>query len=118
TTVIACGAHVDTAIQALEQSDAAFGLYSARAIKPLDEKTLNHIAKVADTIIVMEDNAVIGGLGALIEDYYAKENIGQHVIKMGVPDRFVTHGRVEMLNKEIGLTAEDLVKKVTENETR
>jgi len=116
TTVIACGAHVDTAIQALKTADQPFGLFNARAIKPLDSKTLDRIADTAKNIIVMEDNVMIGGLGTLVEDYYAKKHVDRHIIKMGVPDRFITHGSVKLLNEDIGLTPENLLKTVAANE--
>ena len=117
TTVIACGAHVDTAIQALSESNYSFGLYNARSIKPLDEKTLDVIAEKSERIIVIEDNAVIGGLGSMIESYYSGKAINIHsFIKMGIPDRFIGQGDVSLLNAEIGLTVQDLLEKVSENE--
>ena len=116
TTVIACGAHVDTAIQALKETKQPFGLYNARSIKPLDEKTLDSIAKAADRIIIIEDNAVIGGLGSLIEGYYSAKHISRDIIKMGIPDRFVTHGDIKRLNEDIHLTVGDLLKQVTNDE--
>jgi 1-deoxy-D-xylulose-5-phosphate synthase len=115
-TVIACGVHVKTAVEAFKSVDRPFGLYNARCIKPLDNKALNKIAKHAEKIIVIEDNSVIGGLGSLVEGYFSDKNINKHVYKMGVPDRFITHGKVNLLNEEINLTSKELIKKVLEYE--
>ncbi len=112
TTVIACGAHVDTAIQALKASKNPFGLYNARAIKPMDEKALDAIAKASENIVIIEDNAVIGGLGSLVEGYYSGRDIQMNFTKLGIPDRFISHGEVKELNEEIHLTPENLLNQV------
>jgi len=112
TTVIACGAHVDTGMTALSNSTRPFGLYNARSIKPMDEKALDFIAEKSKNIIVIEDNSIIGGLGTMVEGYFSKNHLSKCVVKMGVPDRFITHGKVDQLNKEIEMTVDDLLKKV------
>ncbi len=110
TTVIASGIHVETATKALESID--FGLYNARSIKPMDHDMLDEIGKQSSNVIIIEDHAIVGGLGSLVESYFNQNDINVCVYKMGVPDRFITHGSLAELNREIGLTAEDLVSKV------
>jgi 1-deoxy-D-xylulose-5-phosphate synthase len=31
---------------------------------------------------------------------------GRHVLRFGIPDRYVTHGKPDLLHEEIGLTPE------------
>ena len=112
TTVIACGAHVDTAIQVMKATDKSIGLYNARAIKPLDTKALDVIAEKSENIIIIEDNALIGGLGSMVEGYYSSQGVKKNITKMGIPDRFITHGDVKTLNEEICLTVESLHEQV------
>jgi 1-deoxy-D-xylulose-5-phosphate synthase len=88
---------------------------NARFIKPLDEAMLQQLGEARMPIVTIEEGALLGGFGAAVLEYYARESVdGLHVRTMGIPDYFVEHGSVKEQRKEVGLTAENLAAQVTE----
>ena len=56
--------------------------------------------KTHSAIITIEDGALAGGAGSAILEW-ANENEQQHRIKrIGIPDRFISHGTTAELQKE------------------
>lgn len=82
-------------------------LISARAIKPLCEKTLLEIKDLP--IITLEENSVIGGFGASILSYYSAHDISAKVVNIGVEDKFIEHGSIENQFEDNGLTVENIL---------
>ena len=77
--------------------------YDLGSIKPLDQKLLHDIFENYSAIITIEDGALAGGAGSAILEW-ANENEQQHRIKrIGIPDRFISHGTTAELQKEIGM---------------
>ena len=83
---------------------------SARCVKPLDEETLMRIA--SRRILVLEDNAVAGGLGSLIATFYANKGVRADLTCLGVPDRFIGHASVAEQYEEIGFTPEKIAARI------
>lgn len=111
-TVVATGKmlHVaQQAVQALRNEGMRIGLINARVIKPLDERALSLLSN-SGHVITLEDGSAIGGLGSAVVEYFA--NGGPTVEIMGIPDEFVTHGKVDDLLRQMGLDAASLVKRV------
>ena len=75
--------------------------YDLGSVKPLDEKLLHLIFKNFAAIITVEDGALAGGAGSAILEW-ANENGKLNPIKrIGIPDRFISHGTTAELQKEI-----------------
>lgn len=74
------------------------GVHYFRYVKPLDTefiKTLN-----AKNLIIVEDNTVVGGFSSAILEAMNDFNIKPNIIKrLGVPDRFIEHGKIPELHK-------------------
>jgi len=85
-------------------------LVNARFLKPLDEKFLNRLKKNVNTIITIEENSRIGGFGSIIKDYFSENNIKIH--SFGIPDQFVTHGKMKELKKLIKLSPEQIFSQI------
>ncbi len=77
------------------------GLVNARFLRPLDEELLLSLAQ--GTIITLEDNALIGGLGDAVARFYRSHGIEKHVLSFGLDDRFLPHGEPHVLMQEFGL---------------
>ncbi|MSO44746.1 MAG: 1-deoxy-D-xylulose-5-phosphate synthase [Thermoleophilia bacterium] len=76
---------------------------NARFVKPIDEDLLRDIASRHDVIVTIEDHALEGGFGSAV-----REVIGDgpaRIESVGLPDRFISHGRREILLAEAGVTA-------------
>ncbi len=78
-------------------------LIDPRFIKPLDYDLLEKLKSEVHTIVTLEDNALIGGYGVSIKEYFCNTPIS--VFSYGLPDRFITHGKVEILRSSLGLEA-------------
>ena len=77
--------------------------YDLGIIKPLDQKLLQDIFENYIAIVTVEDGALAGGAGSAILEW-ANENGHQHQInRIGIPDRFISHGTKAELQKEIGM---------------
>lgn len=70
-----------------------------RFAKPLDERLILEIAGKVDKIITIEDGAIAGGVGSAILELLAKNNIKKSVKQLGIPDEFITHGKVSELKR-------------------
>ena len=80
-------------------------------IKPIDKESIIKSAVKTGRVITVEDNIVSGGMGDVVSDLLKELKIP--VTKLGINDRFVTHGSVPELLKELRLD-KDAIKKVIE----
>lgn len=83
--------------------------YNMRFVKPLDIKLLHQILENFDTIITIEDGAIIGGFGSAILEFAAENKYLNKTIKtLGIPDKFIEHGTTEELFNSIHLSKEHI----------
>jgi 1-deoxy-D-xylulose-5-phosphate synthase len=89
----------------------------ARFAKPLDGELVERLAADHDLVVTIEENVLSGGFGSAVlehlEDAFA-ERPGERgrVLRVGIPDRYVTHGKPSLLRAEVGLTAESVAERV------
>jgi 1-deoxy-D-xylulose-5-phosphate synthase len=99
---------------------AEFGITAtvadARFAKPLDTELLNHLAADHELLVTIEDNVLPGGFGAAVlehlEDTVGPGSGRARVIRVGLPDRYVTHGKPALLHEEVGLTGQAVAERV------
>ena len=91
-TILAVGPRMVDLAERFANITEGVGVISARTIKPLCQKTLDQIK---DTVIItLEENSVIGGFGALVNNYYLQNNQKVKIANLGVKDKFVCHGEI------------------------
>src|SRR5688500_12653324 len=88
----------------------------ARFAKPLDTELVNRLAADHDLLVTIEDNVVMGGFGSGVLEHLA-DTIGPgsaraRVVRVGLPDRYVTHGKPALLHEEVGLTGAAVAERV------
>jgi 1-deoxy-D-xylulose-5-phosphate synthase len=95
---------------AFENSDK-IAHFNMRFVKPLDVKLLHNILENFDKIITIEDGIIVGGFGSAIVEF-AQDNdyYGKKIKRLGIPDRFIEHGKIESLLNSIPLNIEALIK--------
>jgi 1-deoxy-D-xylulose-5-phosphate synthase len=86
--------------------------------KPLDGELAERLAAEHELLVTIEDNVVAGGFGAAVlehlEDAFAERDARRaRVLRIGLPDRYVTHGKPALLHEEVGLTGEAVAERVT-----
>ena len=111
--IIALGSMVYPSLDAAEilrKKGFRVAVANARFAKPVDESLILEISKKCKKVLVVEDAAVIGGLGSAVADIIARKVPGKvDCANIGIPDDFVTHGPREVLLAECGLSTMGIV---------
>jgi len=89
------GTLLTTAIEVAEEIDAS--VYNMRFVKPLDQQTLVKAAEHYDLLVTIEDNAIAGGAGSAVAEYYNEHHISTELLQIGFPDEFISHGQPDEL---------------------
>jgi 1-deoxy-D-xylulose-5-phosphate synthase len=88
-----------------------------RFAKPLDGELAEKLAADHELLVTIEENVLPGGFGSAVlehlEDAFAdREGERARVLRVGLPDRYVTHGKPALLREEVGFTGEDVAERV------
>jgi 1-deoxy-D-xylulose-5-phosphate synthase len=88
----------------------------ARFAKPLDGDLIERLAAEHDLIVTVEENVLAGGFGSGVLEHLADNDLlgATRVLRVGLPDRFVTHGKPALLREEVGLTPEAVADRVAQ----
>jgi 1-deoxy-D-xylulose-5-phosphate synthase len=105
--IFASGAMVAEAYMALtelkEKNDVV--LVNMRFIKPFDEQLVERLVNSRDLVVTIEENTLIGGLGSALLETLIKFNIIPYkLIRIGLEDKFIEHGRRDELLDLKGLS--------------
>jgi 1-deoxy-D-xylulose-5-phosphate synthase len=89
----------------------------ARFAKPIDGELAERLAREHDLVVTIEENVLPGGFGSAVlehlEDAFAEGPAERaRVLRVGLPDRYVTHGKPALLRAEAGLTGEAVAERV------
>ncbi len=89
----------------------------ARFAKPLDTELLERLALGHDLVVTIEENALPGGFGSAVLEHLEDAFAGRveeraRVLRIGLPDRYVTHGKPALLREEVGLTGDSVAERV------
>jgi 1-deoxy-D-xylulose-5-phosphate synthase len=113
--IFALGAMVAEA-ERLERLLAAEGysvaLINARFAKPVDAECIARYGQRCGLLITMEDHVLAGGFGSAVLETLNAQQIDVPVVRVGWPDEFIEHGKVEALRAKHGLTAEAALARV------
>ncbi|GAA6136014.1 1-deoxy-D-xylulose-5-phosphate synthase [Oceaniserpentilla sp. 4NH20-0058] len=84
-------------------------LVDMRFVKPIDEALLLSIAQNHQHIITLEDNAIMGGAGSAIDEFYAANHIQPNLVNLGIPDAYIEHGSQAQQWAEMGIDANGIL---------
>ena len=86
----------------------------ARFAKPLDGDLVEALAAEHEVLVTVEENVLAGGFGSAVLEHLADRDLmGEvRVLRLGLPDRYVTHGKPALLRGEVGLTPEAVAERV------
>ena len=118
--IVAYGSMVYPSLKAAEQL-AADGIettiVNARFVKPLDAGLLLALARTRRLIVTVEEAYLAGGFGSAVMELLEENGLLDkvRVVRMGVPDRFVTHGDPKLLLAKYGLVADGIYTRVKES---
>ena len=101
------GNSVAEAIEGITESNK-IAHYNFAFIKPLDVDLLNEILTNFDQLVTVEDGAITGGFGSAILEHASQMHYKGSVKRVGVPDEFISHGKVTELQQICKLSVPDL----------
>ncbi len=109
--LFAVGSMVETAEKVrdlLKKDGIKCSIVNARFVKPIDEEALKKASRNASLIVTMEENVLSGAYGEKAREYL--DSIGSEidVLNIGIPDRYIEHGNVDILKKAIGIDHESI----------
>jgi 1-deoxy-D-xylulose-5-phosphate synthase len=105
------------AAEILEKHGLKATVADARFAKPIDGGLAERLAREHELVVTVEENVLPGGFGSAVlehlEDAFA-EAPGERarVLRVGLPDSYVTHGKPALLRAEVGLTGESVADRV------
>ncbi len=108
------GNAVENVLQKLEREDIHAGHFDVRFLKPLDESALATFADQYPVWITVEDGTEKGGLFSETAEFLEKRGFRNHLLHIALPDRFISHGDIPHLYKEVGFDEETITKRVRE----
>ncbi len=113
--LLAYGAGVQKALGAADiLSD--FGISAtvadARFAKPLDVGLAAQLAAEHELLVTVEEGALAGGFGSGVWETLSDAGTNARILRVGLPDRFVTHGAPKLLYEEVGFTAERIADRI------
>jgi len=105
------------AARILADHDLTATVADARFAKPLDGELLERLALDHDLVVTIEENVLPGGFGSGVLEHLEDAFAGRSeeraaVLRIGLPDRYVTHGKPSILREEAGLSGDSVAERV------
>ncbi|OHU85712.1 MULTISPECIES: 1-deoxy-D-xylulose-5-phosphate synthase [Pseudoalteromonas] len=95
---------------AAEQCDTT--LVDMRFVKPLDTELLSELAKTHEHFVTLEDNAIAGGAGSAVSEFFASIGVTPKITHLGLPDEFIKHGTQDEMHAQMHLDEQSILQKV------
>ncbi|MCW2991093.1 MAG: 1-deoxy-D-xylulose-5-phosphate synthase, partial [Solirubrobacterales bacterium] len=85
----------------------------ARFAKPIDVELMASLAESHDLLVTVEEGVVAGGFGSAVWEELNEAGLGTTpILRVGLPDRYVTHGKPALLHREVGFTGKAIAERV------
>jgi 1-deoxy-D-xylulose-5-phosphate synthase len=91
----------------LNRGGFSAAVINPRFIKPIDRDMLAHFAGSVAAFVTFEDHVKMGGFGSAVIE--ALQDIGSSVpvVRIGWPDQFIEHGKIDALRAKYGLSVDE-----------
>jgi len=116
--LIGYGSGVAKALEAAEElrsREVAVTVADARFAKPIDAGLMAQLAAEHDLLVTIEEGVLAGGFGSAVWETLNEAGAGAGgvgIIRVGLPDRYVTHGKPALLHEEVGFTGPRIAERV------
>lgn len=114
--LLAVGSMVNYALKAevmLAETGINCEVVNMRFVKPFDEELLHNVCRRFKKIVTIEENSVVGGMGSGIGGFMLDNNYKADLLKIALPDNFVTHGTQAELHAILEIDPKGIAKRVT-----
>ncbi len=113
--LIGYGTGVAKALEAAEllrAHEIAVTVADARFAKPIDAGLMAQLAAEHDLLVTIEEGVLAGGFGSAVWETLSEAGPAPRILRVGLPDRFVTHGKPALLHEEVGFTGARIAERV------
>jgi 1-deoxy-D-xylulose-5-phosphate synthase len=100
------------AAELLAEHGVAVTVADARFAKPIDAGLVAQLAAEHELLVTIEEGVLSGGFGSAVWETLSDAGITARILRVGLPDRFVTHGAPKLLHAEVELTPERIAERV------
>jgi 1-deoxy-D-xylulose-5-phosphate synthase len=114
--LIGYGSGVGKALAAAEElakQEIEVTVADARFAKPIDAGLVAQLAAEHDLLVTVEEGVLAGGFGTAV--WETLNEMGAkipRIMRVGLPDRYVTHGKPALLHEEVGFTGRRIAERV------
>ena len=95
----------------LKREGFSAAVINPRFAKPVDRDCVAEFGRRCGLVITLEDHVLAGGFGSAVMESLNELELQVPVVRVGWPDAFIEHGKVESLREKYGLTAEAALEK-------
>jgi 1-deoxy-D-xylulose-5-phosphate synthase len=113
--LIGYGSGVGKALEAaveLGRHGIAVTVADARFAKPIDAGLMAQLAAEHDLLVTIEEGVLAGGFGSAVWETLNETGTSPRILRVGLPDRYVTHGNPALLHEEVGFTGARIAERV------
>jgi 1-deoxy-D-xylulose-5-phosphate synthase len=103
------------AAQILEDQGISATVADARFAKPIDAGLAAQLAAEHELLVTVEEGVLAGGFGSAVWETLSDAGVGAgglRILRVGLPDRYVTHGAPKLLHEEVGFTGARIAERV------
>jgi 1-deoxy-D-xylulose-5-phosphate synthase len=85
----------------------------ARFAKPIDAALMAQLAAEHDLLVTVEEGVLAGGFGSAVWETLSDGGLPvPKMLRVGLPDRYVTHGTPALLHGEVGFTGKAIAQRI------
>jgi len=95
----------------LKAEGFAAAVVNPRFAKPIDRECVGEFGRRCGLLITLEDHVLAGGFGSAVLETMNELELQVPMVRIGWPDSFIEHGKVDALREKYGLTAEAALEK-------
>ena len=91
----------------LECDGYSAAVINPRFIKPIDREMIAEYASRVAAFVTFEDHVKMGGFGSAVMETLAELGSAVPVVRIGWPDHFIEHGKVDDLRAKYGVSVDE-----------
>jgi len=114
--ILGYGTGVQKALEAadiLADHGISVTVADARFAKPIDAGLAAQLAAEHELLVTVEEGVLPGGFGSAVWETLSDAGVpAPRILRVGLPDRYVTHGAPALLHNEVGFTGERIAERI------
>jgi 1-deoxy-D-xylulose-5-phosphate synthase len=100
------------AAEILAEHGISVTVADARFAKPLDVGLAAQLAAEHELLVTVEEGVLAGGFGSGVWEALSDAGLAPRILRVGLPDRYVTHGAPKLLHEEVGFTGARIAERI------